>query len=173
MQRFAAGNKLSRGWAAFTHMKQGVNRSGVVTRCCHSCLCGSRASSSPLTPDSLQRPSETSRRAARLLRLRRRSGPTLQAIISPSRRASVAAVRAARCRGERRAHRAGCTKNRPEGADPSGRQSERTRLRGGLCDRSWATTLRKMRQRDRPRAHCICRLRLEQRASDSCSVSCR
>jgi hypothetical protein len=45
--------------------------------------------------------------------------------------ASLSALRTGRCRGERRAHRAGCTRNRPEGANPSGRGSERTRLRGG------------------------------------------
>jgi hypothetical protein len=55
---------------------------------------------------------------------------------------------------------------------PAGEVSERRY--GGLrrCDRSWATALHRMKQRDRPRAHSICRSRLEQRTGDRCSVSC-
>jgi len=132
---------------------------------------GFSASCSPSTPDSPQRRSGSPRRATQRLRLRRRSGRLPEALRPPSKRTRAAAVHVLvlRACGE-------CIESLTEEAGrkgetpPAGGVNER-RCGGKRCDRSWPTTLRKMRQRDRPRPHCIWRSRLEQRASDSHSVS--
>jgi len=181
MQRFAAGNKRSRGWAAFTDVKRRVNRSGVVMRCGHPrdrWHANYRseplrepgvlfALNAKLTTNTVS-DTTTSNAAVETAAAIRASACSTHASFEETRRLCVPS-----CSGARRAHRSLAQEaGRKRCTLPAGGVNER-RCGGGQCDRSWPTTLRKMRQRDRPRSHCNCRSQSEQRASDSRSVSSR